>query len=165
MIVELADDDKLNKTEVVPETTFKLLFWEADAEELSKTTCVDDGTSGEEENGVADDETTFTKELNVVSELDEASTGDVATDKRLVLMVDEELNFISELDEASTGDVATDKRLVLMVDEELNFISELDEASTGGVDTDKRLVSMVDEELNFVSELDKASTGDVDADK
>lgn len=137
MIVELADDDKLNKTEVVPETTFKLLFWEADAEELSKTTCVDDGTSGEEENGVADDETTFTKELNVVSELDEASTGDVATDKRLVLMVDEELNFISELDEASTGGVETDKRLVSMVDEELNFVSELDKASTGDVDADK----------------------------
>ena len=137
MIVELADDDKLNKTEVVPETPFKLLFWEADAEELSKTTCVDDGTSGEEDNGVADDETTFTKELNVVSELDEASTGGVATDKRLVLMIDEELNFISELDEASTGGVDTDKRLVSMVDEELNFVSELDKASTGDVDADK----------------------------
>ena len=165
MIVELADDDKLNKTEVVPETTFKLLFWEADAEELSKTTCVDDGTSGEEENVVADDEATFTKELNCVSALYEASTSDVATDKRLVLMVDEELNFISELDEASTGDVDADKRLVLMANEELNFVSKLDEASTGGVETDKRLVLMVDEEQNFVSELDKASTGDVDADK
>ena len=52
-------------------------------------------------------------------------------------MVDEELNFISELDEASTGDVDADKRLVLMVDEELNFVSELDKASTGDVDADK----------------------------
>ena len=52
-------------------------------------------------------------------------------------MVDEELNFISELDEASTGGVDTDKRLVSMVDEELNFVSELDKASTGDVDADK----------------------------
>ena len=52
-------------------------------------------------------------------------------------MVDEELNFISELDEASTGDVDADKRLVLMVDEELSFVSELDKASTGDVDADK----------------------------
>ena len=140
MIIELADDDKLNKTEVVPKTTFKLLFWEADAEELWKTTCVDDGTSGEEENGVADDETTFTKELNFVSELDEASTGDVDTDKRLVLMANEELNFISELDKASTGDVDADKWLVLIVDEELNFVSEVDESSTDDADTDKTLV-------------------------
>ena len=165
MIVELADDDKLNKTDVVPETTFKLLFWEADAEELWKNTCVDDGTSGEEENGVAADETTFTKELNFVSELDEASTGDVDTDKRLALIADEELNFVSELDEASTGDVDTDKRLVLMVDEELNFISELDKASTGDVDADKWLVLTVNEELNFVSGLDESSTGDADTDK
>ena len=165
MIVELADDDKLNKTEVVPETTFKLPFWDADAEELWKNTCVDDGTSGAEENGVADDETTFTKELNFVRELDEDSTGDVATDKRLALIANEELNFVSELDEASTGDVVTDKWLVLMVDEELNFISELDEDSTGGVATDKWLVLMVDEELNFISELDEDSTGDVNTDK
>ena len=52
-------------------------------------------------------------------------------------MANEELNFVSKLDEASTGGVETDKRLVLMVDEELNFVSELDKASTGDVDTDK----------------------------
>jgi len=52
-------------------------------------------------------------------------------------MVDEELNFISELDEASTGDVDADKRLVLMANEELNFISELDKTSTGDADADK----------------------------
>ena len=55
------------------------------------------------------------------------------------MIVDEELNFISELDEASTGDVDADKRLVLIANEELNFVSKLDEASTGGGNTDKRL--------------------------
>ena len=121
--------------------------------------------SGVEENGVADDDTTFTKELNFASELDKASTGDVDSDKRLLLIVDAELNFVSERDDASTGDVDSDKRIVLIVDEELNFVSELDEASTGDVDSDKRLVLIVDEELNLVSELDESSTGDVDTDK
>ena len=52
-------------------------------------------------------------------------------------MVDEELNFISELDEDSTGDVNTDKRLVFIANEELNFVSGLDKTSTGDVDADK----------------------------
>ena len=53
------------------------------------------------------------------------------------MLIDEEPNFISELDEASTGGVNTDERLVLMVDEELNFVRELDKASTGDVDAEK----------------------------